>query len=381
MAKVKLSWDQDDPERAAITRRAYSAKELDDVNFRMYLASSSSEEETEGERNALRNKFRSLFGIDSEAEEAEDPARLKANARHHSSDGHDDDDDDDNSDDSEDSNDDENDDEYDLNSTVMESGKDRRKNVLAEEENEDVDGQFGSHDDSDLDSLKVQAPSGEDDFESDSFPAAAAAGDDRTGGDPTKDELDREMTFSLTKSDSVRGRSHAEDESGTVWEKYVAQKKRKQKERKRQLKLEKQSVVSTMKQPKESEESKLKRKVDLELLTMDVLPSLGEQPSLEKSTKAKKHFNMRTVLEAEDVSKSGKDSRKHHKKSKKKNEDPFVIDTADSRFESIYDSSDFAIDPTNPQYVSLRLSFSLSDIAVSFVCHNNVFVVRFLVYD
>jgi NUC153 domain len=42
---VKLTWDQDDPERDRVTRRALSLKEIEDNDFHAYIASSSSSED------------------------------------------------------------------------------------------------------------------------------------------------------------------------------------------------------------------------------------------------------------------------------------------------------------------------------------------------
>ncbi|KAJ8495644.1 hypothetical protein ONZ51_g1602 [Trametes cubensis] len=44
-SKVKLTWDEDEPERAQITRRVLSKKEIEENDFRAYIASSSDSEE------------------------------------------------------------------------------------------------------------------------------------------------------------------------------------------------------------------------------------------------------------------------------------------------------------------------------------------------
>ncbi|KAI1788754.1 hypothetical protein LXA43DRAFT_924461 [Ganoderma leucocontextum] len=43
-SKVKLTWDEDEPDRAQVTRRVLSRKEIEENDFRAYIASSSSEE-------------------------------------------------------------------------------------------------------------------------------------------------------------------------------------------------------------------------------------------------------------------------------------------------------------------------------------------------
>ncbi|CAE6335801.1 unnamed protein product, partial [Rhizoctonia solani] len=53
-SKVKLTWDDDDPERNKITRRRMTRKEVDEEDFRALLASSS--EDDDDEENALESK-------------------------------------------------------------------------------------------------------------------------------------------------------------------------------------------------------------------------------------------------------------------------------------------------------------------------------------
>ncbi|KAJ3799910.1 hypothetical protein GGU11DRAFT_678391 [Lentinula aff. detonsa] len=63
-SKVKLTWDNDDPSRDQITRRKITRKELEEADFKAYLASSSSESESDGEakhKSASRDKLRSLL--------------------------------------------------------------------------------------------------------------------------------------------------------------------------------------------------------------------------------------------------------------------------------------------------------------------------------
>ncbi|EMD42120.1 hypothetical protein CERSUDRAFT_90716 [Gelatoporia subvermispora B] len=68
-SKVKLTWDEDDPERVKITRRNLTRKELEENDFKAYLASSTSGSESEGESSrrkkgdkaASRDKLRALL--------------------------------------------------------------------------------------------------------------------------------------------------------------------------------------------------------------------------------------------------------------------------------------------------------------------------------
>ncbi|KAI8833921.1 hypothetical protein BC829DRAFT_407503 [Chytridium lagenaria] len=49
-SRVKLTWDEDDPERIRVTRKKFSKEEIKDMDFKAYLASSS--EESEGKEAA-----------------------------------------------------------------------------------------------------------------------------------------------------------------------------------------------------------------------------------------------------------------------------------------------------------------------------------------
>ncbi|KAF8905527.1 hypothetical protein CPB84DRAFT_1844934 [Gymnopilus junonius] len=68
-SKVKLTWDDDDPERLNVTRRNLSQKEIEESDFKAYLANSSSESEEEEEsvsrkksdKKASREKLRALL--------------------------------------------------------------------------------------------------------------------------------------------------------------------------------------------------------------------------------------------------------------------------------------------------------------------------------
>ncbi|OAX39056.1 hypothetical protein K503DRAFT_690359 [Rhizopogon vinicolor AM-OR11-026] len=78
-SKVKLTWDDDDPERNHITRRPLTKKEIEEADFRAYIASSSSESDNDadlaskkgGHKNAQRDKLRALLlgGDDDELPE------------------------------------------------------------------------------------------------------------------------------------------------------------------------------------------------------------------------------------------------------------------------------------------------------------------------
>lgn len=61
---MKLTWDEDDPERNQITRKTFTRKEVEENDFKAYIASSSEpedEEEVPSKGKASRDKLRELL--------------------------------------------------------------------------------------------------------------------------------------------------------------------------------------------------------------------------------------------------------------------------------------------------------------------------------
>lgn len=74
-SKVKLTWDETPKERMTLSSRLFSQKEIDDMDFKAYLASDS--ESSEGEQAALlKDKYKNLLGgkfsFDKGGEEEDD---------------------------------------------------------------------------------------------------------------------------------------------------------------------------------------------------------------------------------------------------------------------------------------------------------------------
>lgn len=59
--KVKLTWDQDEPERIELTRRDFTEQDLKDLDFEAYLASSSSEDDDDDENDDSLEKIRAKY--------------------------------------------------------------------------------------------------------------------------------------------------------------------------------------------------------------------------------------------------------------------------------------------------------------------------------
>ncbi|ODQ65054.1 hypothetical protein NADFUDRAFT_59346 [Nadsonia fulvescens var. elongata DSM 6958] len=79
-SKVKLTWDETPVERAKMASRAFSQREIDDMDFKAYLASDSEESSDEVEsKTSLKNKYRAMlsetgiqFGEDADREDKDD---------------------------------------------------------------------------------------------------------------------------------------------------------------------------------------------------------------------------------------------------------------------------------------------------------------------
>ncbi|TPX44202.1 hypothetical protein SeLEV6574_g04648 [Synchytrium endobioticum] len=75
-SKVKLTWDDDDPDRTRITRRKFNRNDIAEMDFETYLASESSGDESEAvagsgyddDVKSSRNKYKTLLeGVDDDA--------------------------------------------------------------------------------------------------------------------------------------------------------------------------------------------------------------------------------------------------------------------------------------------------------------------------
>lgn len=71
-SKVKLTWDETPKERLDIASRQFSQKEIDEMDFKAYLASDSDASENETINNDMKNKYQSLLGKGFNKEDGED---------------------------------------------------------------------------------------------------------------------------------------------------------------------------------------------------------------------------------------------------------------------------------------------------------------------
>lgn len=61
-SKVKLTWDETPKERLAIASRLFSQREIEDMDFKAYLASGSEDEGEEEDKDTAKNKYKMLLG-------------------------------------------------------------------------------------------------------------------------------------------------------------------------------------------------------------------------------------------------------------------------------------------------------------------------------
>jgi len=109
-------------------------------------------------------------------------------------------------------------------------------------------------------------------------------------------------------------------------------------EMERAEKAEKAQAKKSKKAKKREEEEKLASETAAERANLELLMA-GEDAKV-------RHFDMNDIVKAEKAKKKGKKS----KQNAPIVEDSFKINTADPRFAKLYESHEFAIDPTNPRY-------------------------------
>lgn len=107
-----------------------------------------------------------------------------------------------------------------------------------------------------------------------------------------------------------------------------------------------EGVKEPKKDTKKQKEEEEKRKEELELLMMDDINEVQEK-------KMKRRLD--ETEDEQEEKKKKKFKKKETKKSKKEKMDKdFRIDTEDPRFSKMFNSHDFEIDPSNPEYVDTR---------------------------
>jgi len=69
-SKVKLTWDDDDPDRLKVTRRKFTKEDLKNMDFQAYIA--SDEEDSEDDEEARERYKKLLLGNSDDEDENDD---------------------------------------------------------------------------------------------------------------------------------------------------------------------------------------------------------------------------------------------------------------------------------------------------------------------
>lgn len=240
-SKVKLTWDETPKERLTLFSRPLSQKEIEENDFKAYLASDSDESEVEKD-SSIKDKYQSLLG-----------------------------------------------------NTLTKFGK---------EENDD--------------------------------------------------DVDMEITFDPGLNDKLGNNAEEEDKEETTIEAYRRKEKERRQKRLAKFKESKQteevansqegSADKSSKNRKNSKKGKSmpdmdeKSKAELELILMDNQEGNNNE-----------HFSMKEVIKSE-KDKKNKKNKKGKKIDQEMVQDGFVANLDDPRFKEVFESHDYAIDPTNSEF-------------------------------
>lgn len=240
-SKVKLTWDETPKERLTLSSRPLSQKEIEENDFKAYLASDSDESEVEKD-SSIKDKYQSLLG-----------------------------------------------------NTLTKFGK---------EENDD--------------------------------------------------DVDMEITFDPGLNDKLGNNAEEEDKEETTIEAYRRKEKERRQKRLAKFKESKQteevansqegSADKSSKNRKNSKKGKSmpdmdeKSKAELELILMDNQEGNNNE-----------HFSMKQVIKSE-KDKKNKKNKKGKKIDQEMVQDGFVANLDDPRFKEVFESHDYAIDPTNSEF-------------------------------
>ncbi|KAL5534354.1 hypothetical protein ACEPAG_816 [Sanghuangporus baumii] len=291
-SRVTLKWDEDDPERNKVLRRTLSKKEIEEDDFRAYIASSSSEDEEEenepknsSKSKAERERLRKLLLGGGGANDQEDanpfvdedkgaegdveitfmPGLSLANANAGDE-------------------------------TTIEAyrRKQKEKRLAKKKEKKEKENQGG---DKEKDVKSKKNKSIDDDF--------FAAGSESEDSEEGREDLDSRKISKKSKSTKDR-----EEES-------------------------KASV---------DVESRPATEAELSLL---VAP--------DDVSSERKHFDMKVVLKAEKAKRKRRDRKKKKNKGTGRDDEDeiqedFQIDVKDERFKALHEDHTFAIDPSNPHF-------------------------------
>lgn len=302
---VKLSWDVDDPDRVVLKKKAIGKHELDEENLKAYLAGSSDEDEDEGKPSAsdIEKKRRLLLGAVEEEKAAGD-------------------------------------DDMDMEITfepgMLEKGEEIVKKKLAREEHRDEtpwQARLRRQEERKAEKRRKRK---------EGLASKGIEGDTETAdGDGNNDDNVDNPTFD---SDPFFSMDRDFDE----------QEERRQDRSRKDKKTTKATAPDSKERPTDANEAAMKKRqeAELELLMMD-----------ERSVSRSGMRSMREMLAAvESDDDEDRSARRERKKTRGRRrgekehasngvgEKPSAMDTADARFQQVFDSHLYAMDPTHPKF-------------------------------
>ncbi|KAF9480997.1 hypothetical protein BDN70DRAFT_876869 [Pholiota conissans] len=315
-SKVKLTWDEDDPERNQVTRRALTKKEIEENDFRAYIANTSSESESDEEDTAAQSKKTSKKDKKEKKKASRDKLRALLLGG---------------------------------NEDAMPEGWGAGGNAFGADDADDVD------------------------MEITFTPGLSAA---KEGEETTLEKYQRKMREKRKKRKEEVKEKGKEVEGGKKGKKET--KKKSVDDEFFEADSEDDDVAversaSEDEQPHKKGKDKSKGKGKKGRRTGD---DDEEKPARKEATEEElallvasknpeaepKHFNLKSVIKAE----KGKKHRKGRKDKGKKEDDgeaqeDFVVNVKDERFKALFEDHHFAIDPTNPHFKKTKAMGALLD--------------------
>lgn len=123
--------------------------------------------------------------------------------------------------------------------------------------------------------------------------------------------------------------------------------------------LRKEERMKKKKEREAEEEADRKQRAELELLMIDDAADVDGSGD-EHAARKIRHFNMKEIERAEKIARKKNKGKKNKKNSASadaaadvknaNDDDQFKVDTSDPRFARLFDSHEYAIDPTNPRF-------------------------------
>jgi len=270
---VRLTWDESDHKRMESTMKQFTKEDLENMDFKDYIASSS-EDELDDKKPRLTSKI--VASDDEDASENEDEEEIRIRK-------------------------------YRL--LIQE--------IEAKEKNEEEDGENMEVEWNDVKTTKDEKSDND------------GSGDNHDGDDSDvgNDDL-------ISGDDDSNDDEKNEDNGGFDDPFFKDTKSTKKSTEKKEKKIRKKKKKNLQKEEVLDEEGQ-KKKNELELLLLD-------------EAEDKKHFNLKDIMEQEKIKKSKKKRRKN--KGTEVEEDTFKMDVDDNRFNALYTSHLYAIDPSEPHF-------------------------------